>query len=245
MFANSPMRCLTMVLLVLAMGWSSAVAGTTNLLVTGQLSSASTNGLANGLDNSTFELWLAFDEPTRFDPDRSSLSTPTLTYLADTWSLAYFRGSTIVAEYNPGTHPDAVGFAELTGELTGFDSSETFLFAGVDEGPLPAGESPIGTLIDTTFVTPDLVEAFFTNRLQDLPGDMESLGGIAFDESTGRDLFVLEAQLAVVSVPDQPQGGSGRDEGQGPQAIPTPTAAAAGALLMIGIATRRRRDDAE
>ncbi|MEM9420591.1 MAG: hypothetical protein AAGA25_16310 [Planctomycetota bacterium] len=242
MFATSPLRCLTMVLLVLAMG-SSAAAGTTNLLITGQLGSASTNGLANGLDSSTFELWLAFDEPTRFDPDRSNFFVPTLTYLADAWSLAYFRGGTIVAEYNPGTHPDALGFAELTGEVTGFETSNTFVYAGVDIEPESEFEPLFGSLIGTAFNTPTLVDALFTDRLQDLPDDLEPLGGFAFDKSSDQFLEVVDARLVAVSVQDTVQADDVRGNQGSPNAIPTPTAAAAGALLILGLATRRPRND--
>lgn len=242
MTVNSPIRRLAMGLLILAVGSAtSATAGTTNYLVSGQLGiDLPTDGIADGLDNSTFELRLAFEESVQPDPDRSTFATPTLTYIAEAWSLAYFRDSAVVAEYDQDSNPDAVGFAEFNGRLTGFDSSgETFMVVGVEAGPVSDGEPLVGSLIVTEFVTPTLVDAFFTNDLADIPGDLDSSGGSALDESRGFYLEVLDAQLAAVSIPDGVLVDASTDNGS-PQAIPTPTAAAGGVLLLMSLMTRRR-----
>ncbi|MEM1028358.1 MAG: hypothetical protein AAGJ38_09775, partial [Planctomycetota bacterium] len=82
--------------------------------------------------------------------------------------------------------------------------------------------------------------AFFTNDLADIPGDFDSSGGSALDESRDFYLEVLDAQLAAVSIPDGVIVDSSNDS-NGPEAIPTPTAAAGGAVLLLGLMTRRRR----
>lgn len=242
MTVNSPMRLLAMGLLILTAGAATSItAGTTNYLVSGQLGiDLPSDGIARGLDNSTFELRLMFEEPTSPDPDRSTFATPTLTYIAEAWSLAYFRDSAVVAEYDQDTNPDAVGFAELNGRLTGFDSGETFLVVGVEAGPVSDGEPLFGSLIVTEFVTPTLVDAFFTNELADIPGDLDSSGGSAFDESGDLYLEVLDARLTAVSIPDGVLMDSS-NVNDSPQAIPTPSAAAGGALLLMGLMARRRR----
>lgn len=246
MTVNSPIRHLAMALLILTVsGITSATAGTTNYLVSGQLGiDLPTDGIARGLDNSTFELRLAFEEPTLPDPDRSTFATPTLTYIAEAWSLAYFRDSAVVAEYDQDTNPDAVGFAELNGRLTGIDSGETFMVVGVESGPVSDGEPLFGSLVVTEFFTPTLVDAFFTDALVDIPGDLDSSGGSAFDESRGFYLEVLDAQLTAASIPDGVLVDSSTDDGS-PQAIPTPSAAAGGALLLMGLMARRRRANTE
>ncbi|MEM9916235.1 MAG: hypothetical protein AAF911_14870 [Planctomycetota bacterium] len=240
---NAPTRFGIAAVAGLALGMAgSAAAGTTNYLVSGQLGiDQPSDGIARGLDNSTFELRLAFEEDAQPDPDRSTFATPTLTYVADAWSLAYFRGDAVVAEYDSDTNPDALGFAEFNGRLTGFDSSgETFIVVGVEAGPVSDGEPLFGSLIATEFITPTLVDAFFTNDLADIPGDFDSSGGSALDESREFYLEVLDAQLAAVSIPDGVIVDSSNDN-NGPEAIPTPTAAAGGAVLLLGLMIRRRR----
>lgn len=243
MTLTPPMRCLVIGFFTLATGLSATVAtaATTNYLVTGQLGASSSGDAADlGLDGSTFELRVTFDESTQPDPDRSTFATPTLTYLAQAWSLAYFRDSMIVAETSSESNPEALGFATLSGRLTGPDSGETFLSVGVEAGPVSDDAALLGSLILAEFTTPILVDAFFTNQLADVPGDVDFAGGSAFDAS--RDLFVgiAGASFAVSSIDDGIILGS-PGENNGPSAIPTPSAAAGGALLLMGLLGRRRR----
>ena len=146
---NAPTRFGIAAVAALTLGVTgSAAAGTTNYLVSGQLGiDQPSDGIARGLDNSTFELRLAFEEDTQPDPARSTFATPTLTYVADAWSLAYFRGGAVVAEYDSETNPEALGFSpEDAVEALINSSHQLQSFDGYGRGgqPFPAGAGGAG-----------------------------------------------------------------------------------------------------
>ncbi len=255
MTVDSSMRGVAMGLLAITTGLtaSAATAGTTNYLVTGQLGAAPSgdDDAFGGLDNSRFELRLTYDEPTRFDPELSSFGAQTFVYVAETWSLAFLDDDGLIAEYDgegPGDAGPALanryGYVNLTGNITGFDSGETLLEVGVAEAVAAGdGQRLEPSLLRAEFYEPELVDAVFTDQLMDIPADLAFQDGEAFDESRSVNINVVSASLAAVSIGDGivlEVSGEDRE----PSAIPTPTAAAGGALLLFGLIARRRRAEA-
>lgn len=227
------------------MAGPASLADTTYLLLDGELGSASD---PSPIDGGTFELKLGFDEPTLPDGERSTFSTPTLVYVAQSWSLALLGDAGIFAEYDQDTNPEALGFAELTGQQ-GFEDGETFLTLGVDDDAFSDAGPLRGTLVNAEFFAPTLVDTFFTERLVDLPNGLVFTAGSVFEETTSQTLGVNSAGLAVVSIDDSVIASPGTDggnsgEGDGsPSVVPSPTAAAGGMLLLLGAMARRRNTD--
>lgn len=231
---------------------SAARADTTFYLVNGEL--GTTNSDPSPIDGGTFELMLSFDEPTLPDGERSSFGSPTLVYVAQDWSLALFGETGLVAEYNPTTHPEALGFAELAGQ-PGFEDGETFISLGVDDDAFSDAGPLAGNLVAAAFFAPTLVDAFFTDRLVDIPDDLAFTAGAVFEQSTSQDVAIDSATLAAVSIdgeviapgtnnqtPGNPGTGNPGTPGDGsPSAVPSPTAAAGGLVLMFAALSRRRR----
>lgn len=252
MTVDSPMRGLAMGVLAITAGLaaSAAAAGTTNYLVTGQLGVApfDDDDASGPLNNSSFELRLTFDEPTRFDPELSSFGAQTFVYVAETWSLAFLDDDGLIAEYDgegPGEaglmRGNNYGFVNLTGNITGFDSGETLLEVGVAEAVTAGdGQRLEPSLLRAAFYEPELVDAVFTDQLMDIPAELAFQDGEAYDESRSVNLGVLSASLTAVSIGDGIVLEVSGEDGE-PSAIPTPTAAAGGALLLFGLMTRRRR----
>lgn len=252
MNVDSPMRGLAMGWLAIAAGLtaSAATAGTTNYLVTGQLGVASLGDDESfaGLDNSTFELRLTYDEPTQFDPELSSFGAQTFVYVAEAWSLAFLDDDGLIVEYDgksPGntnlTLGNSYGYVSLTGAITGFDSGETLLEVGVAEAVAAGdGQRLEPMLLRAEFYEPELIDAVFTDQLIDIPTDLAFQDGEALDESRNVKIDVVSASLAAVSIDDGIVIQVSGEDGD-PSAIPTPSAAAGGALLLFGLMARRRR----
>jgi len=252
-----PMRRVAIGCLMVTAGLAgtTAAAGTTNYLVTGQLDTAPSQLAApGGLDASSFELRLAFDEPTQFDRNLTSFGAGTFVFVAETWSLAYLDDDGLIAQYDGGgpattddrgdsglTAGESYGFVNLTGGITGPGTSDTLLELGIAEAA-GEGETPFlePSLFRAEFYEPVFIEATFTNQLIDIPDDLTFQEGEAFDEFRGVNLDVLSASLRAVSIDDGIVLAPVQDNGD-PNAIPTPGAAAGGALLMMGLLSRRRR----
>lgn len=228
-------------LLTATAGVPVALAASTHYLVNGE---AGTAGGTSLLDNSTFELKLTFDEPTPSDPDRSTFAGPTLTYVASAWSLAFFDDAGVVVEYDQTTLPEALGFAELAGQVTGLDDGETTIRVGVDNNITSDTGSLTGSLLEAEFFAPTLVDAFFTDRLIDLPDDLAFVSGSTFSDADTQNLPITTASLAAVSLDDELTPSPGVDSSEtdnSPAAVPSPTAAAAGLFLLTGLLTRATR----
>jgi hypothetical protein len=160
-------------------------------------------------------------------PDPRLISSDRQGYTTTDWALA-LGGSASSRTFSDADTPGQLGFALFTGELVGFDASQTRVELGVGPEDTPG----FGSLIRLEFVAPDLAPLFATNAVADAPVDPVFVAGQVRVDASGPVLPVTEASLVVTTATrdevDRLGGGSAD-----PAAVPTPTAAVAGLLLLL------------
>ena len=229
-----------------------ADAASTQYLVTGELGVGETS---SRLDNADFAFRLNFDEPAVPDFDLLGFAPDTQPFVAETWSLDLFDGSGPLSRYDQDSNRANLGFAIFTGEVTGLDTGDSTIGLGVDTKPADRRVDARDTLIEVEFFTGELVNAFFTNELSDLPDDTVFVAGSVLDLGSGLRVPIANSTLVVaelddpVFVQDDTAGeapvNAGNSGGPGavfegdPAAVPTPGAAVGGLLLMLLLVVRQ------
>lgn len=242
-----------------------ADAASTQYLITGELPDSNPTlpdrnprnprgfGDLASVPDGTFAFRLNFDEPAEPDFDLLGFSSETQPFAADSWSLDLFGATGLTERYNQDTNPDFLGFASFAGELTGFDSGETYLTLGVDTNPAPGRVALDDTLINVDFFADELVAVFFTDDLKDVPQGIAFDGGSILDLGSGLRVPVASARLVAAQLDDPvlveegntdgqapiTGGNNGQTPGGGPAAVPTPGAAVGGLLLLLMLVVRQ------
>ena len=165
-----------------------------------------------------FVLDLTFD--AQIDPDPQFTTADSQGYSPRDWSLTYTLSGEPTAFTDASDQPGQAGYAVYTGQLLTFDSSQTLLDLGVDDGS--------DSLISLQFASPGLADTFESNDVADLPLDLAFISGQIAPPSIGPLLTVIDASVELLTIASPPANSGGS-----PQAVPTPTAAVAGLMLML------------